>query len=60
MGGGSREKILMKQRERERERNFWFWKEEILNGFLCVTVQTPGKETSACTQSVQGEIVARR
>ena len=56
MGGGSREKILMKQRER----NFWFWKEEILNGFLCVTGQTPGKQTSACTQSVQGEIVARR
>ena len=58
MGGGSREKILMKQRER----NFWFWKEEILNGFLCGVTeeQTLGKQTSACTQSVQGEIVARR
>ena len=60
MGGGSSEKILMKQRERER--NFWFWKEEILNGFLCGVTeeQTLGKQTSACTQSVQGEIVERR
>ena len=58
MGGGSSEKILMKQIER----HFLFWKEEILNGFLCGVTeeQTLGKQTSACTQSVQGEIVARR